>query len=323
MEKTNNNVISNKSKEPPKPIYIFHRDENGELILWNFKIKRPIMKFNAHDQGILKFDIFESFNNNDDNDDKIWKLDKLKLDQLNEKSTTFTSSGSVGVENVENLIKLDKKIIINFRNFCKFGACEKGRCMALKLFHNPNDKTPHNYFMLLIYDNGYVKLWTINNSIDDDKKSERKDNECECKVVQNWCKKEHKGHGMAIDVSLDRKFAISTASDNKIVKYTFTESLANEPIVDSVLLKYSGISDVRIRSDGKIFATAGWDSKIRVFSSKSLKPLAILSYHRDSVYTIDFTKINTFVTTKNIDRNNNNYLIGGGKDQRISLWEIY
>ncbi|CAJ0907590.1 1581_t:CDS:2 [Entrophospora sp. SA101] len=279
MEKANNNVISNKSKEPPKPIYIFHRDENGELILWNFKIKRPIMKFNAHDQ---------------DDYLKIWKLDKLKLDQLNEESTTFTSSGSVGVENVENLIKLDKKIIINFRNFCKFGACEKGRCMALKLFHNPNDETPHDYFMLLIYDNGYVKLWTINNSIDDDKKSERKDNECECKVVQNWCKKEHKGH--------DRKFAISTASDNKIVKYTFTESLANEPIVDSVLLKYSGISDVRIRSDGKIFATAGWDS---------------------NVYTIDFTKIITFVTTKKVDQNNNNYLIGGGKDQRISLWEIY
>src|SRR5256885_1312603 len=88
---------------------------------------------------------------------------------------------------------------------CLYAYIYLGRCMALKLFHNPG-KT-NNYFMLLIYDFGYVKLWTINNLDDDDddsnnsnndnddKESEKKNNGCEYELIQNWCRKEHKGHG--------------------------------------------------------------------------------------------------------------------------------
>lgn len=37
-----------------------------------------------------------------------------------------------------------------------------------------------------------------------------------------------------------------------------------------------GIQDIAIRQDGKIFAAGGWDGKIRVYSYRKMKPLAVL-----------------------------------------------
>ena len=43
-----------------------------------------------------------------------------------------------------------------------------------------------------------------------------------------------------------------------------------------VKLKASGVSDIAFRKDGRIFAAAGWDHAIRVFSNKTCVPLAVL-----------------------------------------------
>jgi len=124
---------------------------------------------------------------------------------------------------------------------------------------------------------------------------------------------------------MNRKFAISTAGDNKIVKYNFDENIEKEPLINSIIIKYAGIADIKIRSDSKIFATAGWDSNIRIFSSKTMKPLAILSYHKESVYSLAFAYIFSHEDNDTLIENEiqNHFLVGGGKDNRISLWEIY
>ena len=55
--------------------------------------------------------------------------------------------------------------------------------------------------------------------------------------------------------------------------------------------KHSGQQSLAIRSDGRIFATAGWDSKVRVYSSKSLKELAVLKWHQVGCYAVAFSDI--------------------------------
>ncbi|KAI1443712.1 WD40 repeat-like protein [Annulohypoxylon stygium] len=52
--------------------------------------------------------------------------------------------------------------------------------------------------------------------------------------------------------------------------------------------KHSGQQSLRIRSDGKIFATAGWDSKVRVYSTKTMSELAVLKWHDVGCYTVAF-----------------------------------
>lgn len=113
--------------------------------------------------------------------------------------------------------------------------------------------------------------------------------------------------------------------------------------------KHSGQQSLRIRSDGKIFATAGWDSKIRVYSAQSMKELAVLKWHQVGCYTVSFADLNVSVEEVSADRNSDSHnaavaprlaemtvkerrireakeahwLAAGSKDGKISLWDIY
>ncbi|KAI2641241.1 WD40 repeat-like protein [Xylaria nigripes] len=52
--------------------------------------------------------------------------------------------------------------------------------------------------------------------------------------------------------------------------------------------KHSGQQGLQIRSDGRIFVTAGWDSKIRVYSAKTMTELAVLKWHEVGCYAATF-----------------------------------
>ncbi|KAM7222727.1 WD40-repeat-containing domain protein [Rhypophila decipiens] len=63
-----------------------------------------------------------------------------------------------------------------------------------------------------------------------------------------------------------------------------------EPI-KVVNTKHAGQQSVRIRSDGRVFATAGWDNKIRLYSTKTLKEVAVLKWHQAGCYAVAFAEI--------------------------------
>ncbi|KAI0545309.1 WD40-repeat-containing domain protein [Xylaria curta] len=53
--------------------------------------------------------------------------------------------------------------------------------------------------------------------------------------------------------------------------------------------KHSGQQALQIRSDGRIFATAGWDSKVRVYAAKTMTELAVLKWHDVGCYAAAFS----------------------------------
>ncbi|KAI0860367.1 WD40-repeat-containing domain protein [Xylaria cubensis] len=53
--------------------------------------------------------------------------------------------------------------------------------------------------------------------------------------------------------------------------------------------KHSGQQGLQIRSDGRIFATAGWDSKVRIYSAKTMTELAVLKWHDVGCYAAAFS----------------------------------
>lgn len=119
--------------------------------------------------------------------------------------------------------------------------------------------------------------------------------------------------------------------------------------------KHAGQQGLKIRSDGHIFATAGWDSKIRVYSSKSLREVAVLKWHSVGCFAVAFanvpsTKIDNanpivtqatsnegpaetglmfqvFNTTVKERRLSNvesaHWLAAGSKDGKVSLWNVF
>ncbi|RYP04892.1 hypothetical protein DL764_004162 [Monosporascus ibericus] len=125
--------------------------------------------------------------------------------------------------------------------------------------------------------------------------------------------------------------------------------------------KHSGQQGLRIRSDGKIFTTAGWDSKVRVYSTKTMSELAVLKWHDVGCYTTAFAIVDgrdnpsvevergseTQFYEKSSDKDRSavevvprlgelsvrdqrikqtkeaHWLAVGSKDGKVSLWDIY
>lgn len=62
--------------------------------------------------------------------------------------------------------------------------------------------------------------------------------------------------------------------------------------------------------------------RIRIHSTKSFRTLAVLEYHKDSLYALAFAPLlpnDNSEETPTIRA----WLAASGKDERISLWEIY
>lgn len=55
-------------------------------------------------------------------------------------------------------------------------------------------------------------------------------------------------------------------------------------VLATLEVKQQGIADICIRPDQRLFATAGWDGKVRLFHYKKMRPLAILQVRQYLVY---------------------------------------
>lgn len=84
-----------------------------------------------------------------------------------------------------------------------------------------------------------------------------------------------------------------------------------------VVVKNDGIEVVQIRGDKKIFVSGGSDSKVRIFSWKSLRPLAVLTEHKTGgISDIKFSEGKVSLWNAPI-------MAVSGRDGSISLWDIY
>lgn len=119
--------------------------------------------------------------------------------------------------------------------------------------------------------------------------------------------------------------------------------------------KHSGQQGVRIRSDGRLFATAGWDSKTRVYSTKSMREVAVLKWHAVGCFSVAFADITLDESSHDVDTNTKStdddpastttvvprllkmtvkerrvkratdahWLATGSKDGKVSLWDVF
>lgn len=159
-------------------------------------------------------------------------------------------------------------------------------------------------------------------------------------------------------LSLDSATALGcyyTSSADSIIARHPIKLLADAASSDSpmqiVNTKHSGQQSLRVRSDNRIFATAGWDGRVRVYSTKAMKELAVLKWHKDGCYAVAFAEvfadhlpeikdpdqaitnksqdaayIDSFKTVQDIRLvkvRMTHWLAAGSKDGKVSLWDIY
>ncbi|KAK4236222.1 ASTRA-associated protein 1 [Achaetomium macrosporum] len=75
-----------------------------------------------------------------------------------------------------------------------------------------------------------------------------------------------------------------------VPKSSEPEEVKNQPL-KVVNTKHSGQQSLRIRSDARIFATAGWDTKVRVYSTRTLAEVAVLKWHQVGCYATAFAEV--------------------------------
>jgi ASTRA-associated protein 1 len=150
---------------------------------------------------------------------------------------------------------------------------------------------------------------------------------------------------MAMSVSPDSAFALTVSSEHFIIKYIievcilysselphlliyFIQS-AKEPQPQPIIFKtkWPGNASIIIRADSRVCAVGGWDGNIRLYSTKTCKPLGTLTYHRTSCQAMAFAHFcqndveSDQVKQREID-DIQHWLASGGKDGRIALWKL-
>ncbi|XP_013193608.1 guanine nucleotide-binding protein subunit beta-like protein 1 [Amyelois transitella] len=203
---------------------------------------------------------------------------------------------------LETLFVPDKESKICIYNFSgeKMGSLQPddsspklGDPMCLKFIEFPNDRP----CLLVGYEAGWLLLWDLNTS------------QCIGKLKTNQCP-------MSIDYHLEQQRGmIGNVSDVLQIFSIGKKDLSLAHKLD-VNIKNPGINKVQTRSDGKVFASGGWDGHIRIFSWFSLRPLVVLTEHKQAVQDIVYS-------SEKVSLWNANLMAAGGLDGAITLWDLY
>ena len=103
-----------------------------------------------------------------------------------------------------------------------------------------------------------------------------------------------------------RDAMLSTAADAVVAKHQLSpatvgdadeevqreaEMQPEETAARVVKTGHSGQQGARVRGDGKVCAAAGWDRRARVYAGTSLREVAVLKWHKEGCYAVDFAGV--------------------------------
>ncbi|XP_037777614.1 guanine nucleotide-binding protein subunit beta-like protein 1 isoform X1 [Penaeus monodon] len=149
---------------------------------------------------------------------------------------------------------------------------------------------------LIAYESGHISLWDWSNT----------SLISETRVNDN---------PICLSFHNDSKTGIVGTASEKV--FVFRIDNMSVTINKEIQITNPGVSSCITRPDGKIFALGGWDSRIRLFSSKKCKPLAVLQYHKKTVECLAYSKCD-------VDHYGFGYILAAGSsDHSISLWNIF
>ncbi|KAK4097841.1 WD40 repeat-like protein [Parathielavia hyrcaniae] len=163
-----------------------------------------------------------------------------------------------------------------------------GMVMAVSLFHQAGSSI---LTLVAGYENGVAAVAQLGSS----------SNSVWAVKYRSQC---HSQPILSLDISPQKDFFLTSSADALISKHPLpivspppprtnnpeTVQQQQQPL-KTVNTKHAGQQSLRIRSDGRLFATAGWDSRVRVYSAKTLAEVAVLKWHSAGCYAAGFAGV--------------------------------
>lgn len=313
---------------PPDPRYIFRGDmgcvhcvlfqinpnsehlcagtTSGNVYIWNLKTNRELLRFATGDDSCLSLhstDKHNLFVQLKGGVIKEYKLTDSEWILNNTFDTDFCHYCRFqGLSENEILVPLKNSnvAILSTQTFAlearldpsDLPAHEKlGDAMVIKPLKNKSE------LVLVGYEGGQLLLWDIR---------QRK--------VLSRLAVESTPMALDFDTFFRRGVIGGPSKQVQVFNLSTSHSLSDKT---KLAIKNPGTSIIAIRPDAKVLAVGGWDSRVRIFSWKSLRPLAVLNQHRDTVHDITYSP-------SKVEAYDKKYLMAtAAKDGCMALWDIY
>ncbi|EIN03764.1 WD40 repeat-like protein [Punctularia strigosozonata HHB-11173 SS5] len=347
---------------------LYSGDTSGRVVITSTRTMRPLAAWNAHTDGILGVQEWGNsvITHGRDNKLHVWKrvlapsisvgdsaavhedtkpdlLYSMDVNALNYCRFSLWSLPSNDDEEPQALVALPNLVESSMADVWSLpardrlhaaigkkggstpaidGRGEYGIIMSMHLFEyqHPATSTQRDLRLLLGYESGAVTLWSY---------------------TRDWHQKSIEGMGwesrwtakLHVESGTSAT-AFTVSADHLVGRYDVEGAESSvEAGCKAYPIKQVGNAAVAIRDDGRICAIAGWDGRVRLFSTKSLKPLGTLSYHKGSCQTVHFarTRYSQGVQDEADDddeiddaekRRRGQWLVSGGKDSRIAIWPL-
>ncbi|KAI6818967.1 WD40 repeat-like protein [Hortaea werneckii] len=346
-------------------------DADGWVVLWDVPIKRPVAVWRAHKNTILGLGGWEGskvITHGRDSKLCVWQFQE---DDDTPYSEVLPVDDAVTDRTQPMLLHT---LMVNTLNFCSFAMChapfpaetpsnptstppglhlaypgvQDGQIIVTELpseeriatIPEPKDiKTgmvmairlayAHDRDLTIVsgYESGHASVWRRH------------------PTSQYWERiytyQAHSQPILSLDLAISLESFFTSSADAVIARHPLNAARREETKVNQT--RHAGQQDLTMRSDGKIFATAGWDGKGRVYSAKTMKELAVLKWHKEGCYALAFAVTDLDESHENERKSgtglvkrgmtvseqrtsaamSTHWLAVGSKDGKISLWDIY
>ncbi|RMZ89697.1 hypothetical protein DV736_g3091, partial [Chaetothyriales sp. CBS 134916] len=310
--------------------FLVSGDADGWLIVWSITSKRPVAVWKAHDGGVTGIKAWKGnqllthgrdhklrvwnvdvANGSDlsiktpadgavDDQPKPWLLHAMDMSALN--FCTFAVCGAGHGEYDSITAYSDEELLIANPNALDSGGVDVFHLPSEKRvlqLHSQKDRSTGMVMSLAMFLNEQTRLYLMSGYEDGHVMIHYYDDLSTQGSSGSWHKvmdcKAHSQPVLSLDVSPHMDSFFTSSADVVITKFKFPPAGDSATDGDSAFkttnTKHAGQQGLSVRSDGKIFATAGWDARARAYSCKTLKELAVLKWHKDGCSSTSFATV--------------------------------
>ena len=168
----------------------------------------------------------------------------------------------------------------------------EGMTMCLKIASTQDDNS--QVILVAGYESGHACLYNISAS--------------------SWsllyCFKSHSQPVLSVAIHPSQDSFYSSSADANLAHHPIAIATLPPKVVN---MKHSGRTCLSVREDGRLLLSAGWDGCGRIYSTTTLRQVAVLKWHTGGVEVAGFSRL---IEGKI-------YVVLGGKDAKLSMWDVF